>query len=159
MCVFSANTHTRNVHGPTISRSQKKAFFYCSHSHSVKHGWKPGKVKGFHYCLRLLRGSMVSFLKMAVHFYFDWLTLHLKRRALFKFGFPMCLEWAPCTCRQRKHVQKHTWIPFHEFPDPGSGITSRVLCLSFSTHTRKTINKMQNGVFWPDLTTRRGNNK
>ena len=29
---------------------------------------------------------------MTVHGYFDWLRRYSKRQALFKFGFPMCLE-------------------------------------------------------------------
>ena len=54
---------------------------------------------------------------MTVHGYFDWLKRYKKRQALFNLVSPCALNRGPCTCRQRKHDEKHTTIPFHGFPD------------------------------------------
>ena len=67
--------------------------------------WKTGEVKRPHYCLRSLRGITLKLTKN------DWRYSSLV--------FPCALNGGPCTCRQRKHVQKHTTAPFHEIPDWG----------------------------------------
>ena len=51
---------------------------------------------------------------MNVHDYFDLPVL--EETGVIQICFSMC-QGGLCTCQQRKHLQKHTTIPFHEFPD------------------------------------------
>ena len=54
---------------------------------------------------------------MTVHAYFDWLNEDKRGRHYSNLVFQCALKDAPRKSRQRKHVQKHTYMSFHEFLD------------------------------------------
>ena len=57
---------------------------------------------------------------MIVHGYFDWIKRCQKRQALFKLGFPVCLERKTVHMLTKKTCTKtynNTIQQFHEFPD------------------------------------------